>query len=44
MTTLEAAYSHDRLRVYLNGHRLRALWAVVAVGWAVVIWDWRRGW
>lgn len=40
---LEAHFDGERVRVFLNGHRLRIAWAVVAVLIPFVIaWDWRR--
>ncbi len=44
MTTLEATFDGEQVKVYANGRRLRILWSAAAVMWAVVVWDWRRGW
>lgn len=41
--TIEGRFDGEHLRVYLNGHRLRILWAVSALAWTVIVLDWRRG-
>lgn len=39
MTTFEAAFDGQHLRLLLNGHRLRVLWGLSVLGWAAVVAD-----
>lgn len=40
--TISATFDGEHVRVYANGRRLRILWAVAALVWMAIVWDWRR--
>ena len=45
MTTIEATFDGDHLRLYRNGRRIRlAFWTLVALTWVAVVRSWRGGW